>query len=144
MAFTNWKALRKIDAHIHILPDVVHEANPDSEDVWRSANIHKYQEIMAENNIEKAVVMPFNDPYLMSMEFTVDAVHKNLYELKKQYPVYAFADVDVRNTPQKTVEAVCQAVTDFSLDGIKLHPNNSGMAVDSDYNKAIFAFAEEL
>ena len=93
MALTNWKALKKIDAHIHILPD---------------------------------------------------AVHKNLYELKKQYPVYAFADVDVRNTPQKTVEAVCQAVTDFSLDGIKLHPNNSGMAVDSDYNKAIFAFAEEL
>ena len=43
MALTNWKALKKIDAHIHILPD---------------------------------------------------AVHKNLYELKKQYPVYAFADVD--------------------------------------------------
>lgn len=143
MAFTNWKALKKIDAHIHILPDAVHEANPDSEDVWVYANIHKYQEIMAENNIEKAVVMPFNDPYLMSMEFTVDAVHKNLYMLKKQYPVYAFADVDVRNTPQKTVEAVCQAVTDFSLDGIKLHPNNSGMAIDSDYNKAVFAFAEE-
>lgn len=41
MALTNWKALKKIDAHIHILPDAVHEANPDSEDVWRSANIHK-------------------------------------------------------------------------------------------------------
>ena len=30
----DWQAMKKIDAHIHILPDCVHEANPDSEDVW--------------------------------------------------------------------------------------------------------------
>ncbi len=143
MAFTDWRALKKIDAHIHILPDAVHEANPDSQDVWIYANIHKYQEIMEEHNIEKSVIMPLNDPWLMSMEFTVDAVHRNLCELKKQYPVYAFADVDVRNTPQRTVEAICQAIDDDSLDGIKIHPNNSGAAVDSDYNREILAFAEK-
>lgn len=145
MDFTNWKALKKIDAHIHILPDAVHEANPDAEDVWVYADIHKYQKIMETNNIEKAVIMPLNDPWLMSMEFTVDAVHKNLAAMKKRYPgkFYAFADVDVRNTPQRTVEAICQAIDDYSLDGIKLHPNNSGTAVDSDYNRELFAFAEQ-
>lgn len=143
MSFINWKTLKKIDAHIHVLPDAVHQANPDSNDVWVYANIHQYQEIMRVNNIEKAVVMPFNDPYLMSMEFNIDAVHRNLGELKKQYPVYAFADVDVKNTPQKTIDAICQAVTEYSLDGIKIHPNNSGISIDSDYNRAIFAFAEK-
>lgn len=145
MVFTNWKTLKKIDSHIHILPDAVHEANPDSQDVWVSANIHNYQEIMAEHNIEKAVIMPLNDPWLMSMEFTVDAVHQNLADMKKRYPgkFYAFADVDVRNTPQRTVAAICRAIEDYSLDGIKLHPNNAGMPVDSDYNQEIFAFAEQ-
>lgn len=143
MGFTNWKALKKIDAHIHILPDAVQEANSDSQDVWTYADIHEYLKIMAENNIEKAVVMPLNDPWLMSMEFTVDAVHKNLCELKRQYPVYAFADVDVRNSPQRTVDAICRAIADDSLDGIKIHPNNSGMAIDDDYNRAIFSFAEK-
>lgn len=33
MAAIDWKKLNKIDAHIHILPDAVHEANPDAEDV---------------------------------------------------------------------------------------------------------------
>lgn len=145
MAFTNWKTLRKIDSHIHILPDAVHEANPDSQDVWVSANIHKYQEIMTAHNIEKAVIMPLNDPWLMSMEFTVDAVHQNLADIKKRYPgkFYAFADVDIRNAPQRTVEAIYRAIEDYSLDGIKLHPNNAGMPVDSDYNQEIFAFAEQ-
>lgn len=143
MSFSNWKALKKIDAHIHILPNAVHEANPDSHDVWEFADIRKYRKIMTEHNIEKAVIMPLNDPWLMSMEFTVDAVHQNLSELKQQYPVYAFADVDVRNTPQRTVEAIARAIDEHFLDGIKLHPNNSGMAIDSDYNREILAFAEQ-
>lgn len=145
MAFTDWKALKKIDAHIHILPDAVHEANPDSDDVWVYADIHRVRNIMAENNIEKAVIMPLNDPWLMSMEFTVDAVHKNLAAMKACEPgrFYAFADVDVRNTPRETVDAIERAIDDDSLDGIKLHPNNSGMKVDADYNRALFSFAEQ-
>lgn len=141
----DWKALRKIDAHIHILPDAVHEANPGAQDVWHYADLRAYGRIMAANNIEQAVIMPLNDPWLMSMEFTVDAVHKNLAAMKARYPgkFYAFADVDVRNTPQRTVDALCQAVEELSLDGIKLHPNNTGMALDDDYNRAIFAFAEQ-
>ena len=142
---TNWKTLKKIDAHIHILPDAVHAANPGSDDVWVFADLQQYVQIMREDNIARAIVMPFNDPFLMSMEFTVDAVHRNLSEMKRRYPgrFYAFADIDVRNSPAKTVDALCRAIDDHALDGVKLHPNNSGLALDSDYNRAIFAFAQE-
>lgn len=141
----DWKSLKKIDAHIHILPDEVHKANPDADDVWEYADMQKYQQIMAENNIEKAVVMPFNDPCLMSMGFTVHAVHRNLCALKKSYPgqLYAYADVDGRNSISETVDAICRAIDDGLLDGIKIHPNNSGIVIDSDYNRPIFDFAQQ-
>lgn len=141
----DWRKLKKIDAHIHILPDAVHEANPDSDDVWVYADLHKYRDMMDELGIEKAVIMPLNDPWLMSMEFTIEAVHKNLYVMKQCYPgkFYAFADVDTRNSSVESVKAIQQAIDEYGLDGIKLHPNNTGVAVDSYYNQPIFAFAQE-
>ena len=145
MAAANWRTLKKLDAHIHILPDAVHTANPDADDVWMYADLRQYVQIMRENHIERAVIMPFHDPFLMSMEFTAGAVHRNLAEMKRRYPgrFYAFADIDVRNSRAETVDALRRAIDDHALDGIKLHPNNSGLALDSDYNCAIFAFAQE-
>ena len=141
----NWKTLKKIDAHIHILPDEVHQANPDSEDVWLFTNLHQYAAMMDSLGIEKAVIMPLNDPWLMSMEFTIDAVHRNLYEMKQQYPgrFYAFADIDTRNDPAISVQAIRRAVEEYRLDGIKIHPNNNGIRLDSDYYKGIFSYAQE-
>lgn len=145
MEFTNWKALKKIDAHIHILPDAVHEANPDSDDVWLCTDLHRYCSMMDELNIEKAVIMPFNDPWLMSMEFTVDAVHQNLRVMKQTYPskFYAFADIDTRNTSVQSVDAIITAIDLYGLDGIKIHPNNTGVALDDEYNAPIFALAQQ-
>ena len=142
---TDWKSLKKIDAHIHILPDVVHEANPDSEDVWVYADLHKYVEMLDRLGIEKAVIMPLNDPWIMSMEFTVEAVHKNLYEMKQWYPgkFYAFADIDTRNDSATSVQEVRRAVEEYRLDGIKIHPNNNGARLDSDYYIGIFTYAQE-
>lgn len=141
----DWKALKKIDAHVHILPDAVHEANPDSEDAWVHADIQKYQARMEAIGIEKAVIMPLNDPWLMSMEFTISAVHKNLYEMVRRYPgkFYAFADVDTRNPAAETVGAFCRAIDEYGFHGIKLHPNNTGVPLDAEYNRAIFAFAQK-
>ena len=141
----DWRMVKKIDAHIHILPDAVHEANPDSEDVWVRTDLHEYQEMMDSLGIEKAVIMPLNDPWLKSMEFTIDAVHKNLYEMKQRYPgkFYAFADIDTRNTAVESVAAIQKAINAYGLDGIKIHPNNTGVDLDSEYNQAIFAYAQE-
>lgn len=65
--------------------------------------------------------------------------------MKKRYSgkFHTFADVDAQNTPQRTVDAICHAIQALSLDGIKLHPNNSGIAIDSDYNRESFALAEQ-
>ena len=141
----DWRTIRKIDAHVHILPDCVHVANPDSEDVWAYADLHKYQAIMDELGIEKAVIMPLNDPWLMSMEFTIDAVHKNLYDMKQRYPgkFYAFADIDTRNTFAESVDAIRKGIEEYGLNGIKIHPNNTGVDLDSDYNQPIFAYAQK-
>ena len=141
----DWRTIKKIDAHIHILPDAVHEANPDSEDVWVYADLHKYREMMDTLGIEKAIIMPFNDPWLMSMEFNIDAVHKNLYEMKQRYPgkFYAFADIDTRNTSTESVKAIRKAIEEYGLDGIKIHPNNTGVDLDSSYNQPIIAYAQE-
>ena len=141
----DWRTIKKIDAHIHILPDEVHEANPDSEDAWLCTDLCSYRKMMDTLGIEKAVIMPFNDPWLMSMEFTIDAVHKNFYEMKQRYPgkFYVFADVDTRNEPTASVEAIRKAIVKYGLDGIKIHPNNTGIDLDSDYNQPIFAYAQE-
>ena len=141
MTMVDWKALKKTDAHIHILPDEVHEANPDSEDAWLHTDLHQYVSMMDQLNVEKAVIMPLNDPWLMSMEFTVEAVHRNLRDMKKVYPgkFYAFADVDYRNTAEASVAAIAGS----GLDGIKLHPNNAGVMLDSEYNDPILAYAQE-
>lgn len=141
----DWRTLKKIDAHIHILPDAVHEANPDADDVWVYADLSQYLAKMAEFHIEKAVIMPFNDPWLMSMEFTIDAVHRNLAALKQQYPgrFFAFADVDPRNTPEESVKALGRAIDKYGLDGIKLHPTNTGIPADAEYNQQIYAFAQQ-
>lgn len=145
MAFKNWKNLRKIDAHIHILPDAVHKANPNAEDAWLCTDLNQYRRMMDELNIEKAIIMPLNDPWLMSMEFTVDAVHRNLWEMKHEYPesFYAFADIDTRNTPAQSVAAIIHAIERYGLDGIKIHPNNTGIALDDEYHAPIFELAHQ-
>ena len=144
MAFTRWESLKKIDAHIHILPDAVHKANPDSDDTWLCTDLHKYCAMMDALHIEKAVIMPLNDPWLMSMEFTIDAVHRNLRDMKNTFPgrFYAFADIDTRNTPAQSAEAIGKAIDCYGLDGIKIHPNNTGCALDDEYNAPIFALAQ--
>lgn len=140
----DWFKIKKIDGHIHILPDEVHEANPDSEDVWKKADLHKYHEMMGKYHIDQAVIMPLNDPWLMSMKFTISNVHKNLCAMKQQYPhsFYAFADVDARNTSMQSVKAIERAI-ELELDGIKLHPSNTGMNADDEYNKSIFTYAQK-
>ena len=135
----DWKTIKKIDAHIHIIPDVVHEANPDAEDEWVYADQTKYLDLMERYNIEQAIIMPLNDPYLMSMEFTADAVNKNLRELVDKYPnkFYAMADIDVSNSIEVSKTILTKAIEEYNLNGLKIHPNNTGMNVDDEYNVAL-------
>ena len=82
----NWKTLPKIDAHIHITPDDVIEANKDYDGKFIINGASKdYIKLMDKYNIKSAFVMPFNDPYMLSMEFTVEAVHNNLLKIADKH-----------------------------------------------------------
>ena len=55
----DWKTIKKIDAHIHILPDDVHEANPDPEDAWvHAADLHKFCGLMTHWALKQLSLCP--------------------------------------------------------------------------------------
>jgi len=126
-----WEKIRKIDGHVHILPKEVHNANPEMTGEFCHAVTEEMISRMDRYNIESAVIMPFNDPFLMSNAFTVEAVHENLREMKRLYPgrFYAFADIDVRNSVEDSVRSILTS----GLDGLKIHPQNTGMNADDIY-----------
>ena len=134
-----WREIPKIDAHIHILPQEVRDANPDAEDAFAAATPPAYLRLMEQYGIRKAVIMPFNDPWLMSMGFTADAVHYNLHRLclEQDGRFFCFADVDVRNAAAESAAIIRRAFAHRAFRGIKLHPENSGLKIDDAYNDMI-------
>ena len=87
----NWKEIPKIDAHIHLLPSDVICANSGNGDPFVDyGGVKEYLNIMEEYNIECAFVMPFNDPYMLSMDFTIETVHSNLQEMMISAPTKLF------------------------------------------------------
>ena len=105
----NWKELPKIDAHIHLLPDDVIRANSGCGDPFVDyGGVSDYLKIMEQYNIERSFVMPFNDPYMMSMDFTIETVHANIQQMVSLAPqkLYCFADVDIRKDIEQTITEV--------------------------------------
>lgn len=141
----DWRSIPKIDAHVHLLPREVLDANPDAEDVFARAREEDLLEILDRYVIDRAVILPFNDPCLLSMDFTVEAVHRNLEAICAAHPgrFVFFADVDVRNTPQETADACRKALQSPWCRGIKIHPANTGMAIDDPYLDPLLSMAEE-
>ena len=88
---SSWRDIHIIDAHVHILPQEIHDDNPDAQDEFSYAVASDYAAIMARYNIQRAVIMPFNDPCLMSMAFTAEAVHHNLKTMCEDYNGRFFA-----------------------------------------------------
>ncbi|MBQ6559724.1 MAG: amidohydrolase family protein [Erysipelotrichaceae bacterium] len=142
----HWKDISKIDAHIHLLPDEVHQANPDSDDEFSYAIQDRHIEMMNHYNIKKSVIMTFNDPYLMSMDFTLDAVHRNIIGMCERYPgrYYAFADIDPGSSPEENCDKLRELFPNNWFKGIKIHPNNTGINIDDEYNDPVFDLAESL
>lgn len=118
----NWKELSKIDTHIHLTPKEVIDANMDYDGIMNGF-IDNYEKIMKDNHIECAFIMPYNDPYMMSMEFTVEAVHKNMADMikTKENKFYCFADIDIRNNIDVTLCELDKVLKQKEFLGIKLH-----------------------
>ena len=142
----DWSTIEKIDAHMHLLPTEVHRANPDMDNEFQYAKIALYFELMDRFNIKAAVIMPFNDPRLMSLDFNAEAVHRNLLQIKQQNAgkFYAFADLDPSHSLKESCRSLIDAVEKYDLNGLKLHPQNSGLEIDSPYHIELVKMAETL
>ena len=140
----DWKKLPKIDAHIHLMPPDVIQANQGSGDPFVAfGGVADYLRLMAAYHIEAAFVMPFNDPYMLSMDFKVESVHANLQAMAhgSSRKLQCFADVDIRNPIGRTLRELDNALGQRGFLGIKLHPANAGYPIDGAYYDPIFQYA---
>ena len=140
----DWKQIPKIDAHIHLMPDDVIEANSGYHDPFiDNGSVDDYLRIMQPYHIECAFIMPFNDPYMLSMDFTVETVHANLRQMAVHNPakLRCFADIDIRKDIRQTLEELDHALAQKEFIGIKLHPANTAYPIDGDYYDQIFQYA---
>ena len=142
----DWKSIPKIDAHIHLLPEDVIRANSGYGDPFADfGSVADYLALMETYNIERVLIMPFNDPCMLSMDFTVESVHRNLGEMAGKCPekLACFADVDIRRDIGDTLAELKRVLENKAFLGIKIHPSNAGYPVDGAYYDAVFAFAEK-
>lgn len=142
----NWKRIPKIDAHIHLMPLDVIEANQGYENKFVDfGDVDDYIRLMDAYHIEYAFMMPFNDTYMMSMDFKVESVHNNMANMcrKSRNRLFAFADVDIRNDLKATIQELEQALEQDEFLGVKIHPSNTGYPVDGTYYDVIFDWANK-
>jgi predicted TIM-barrel fold metal-dependent hydrolase len=131
----DWKRIKKIDAHVHILPPEIlkmyRDGEPDSP--WAHADIDEYIGIMEKYNVEKAVLVPNNDGRMYYPK--AEDANRWLGEVQKKYPdrVSAFADIRkegsyfIEDTPYDLEDAI----NEYGLVGLKIHPNNLQIDADS-------------
>ena len=142
----SWREIPKIDAHIHLLPDDVIRANSGCGDHFVDCGAASdYLSIMEAYNIECAFVMPFNDPYMLSMDFAVGTVHSNLQQIVACAPtkLSCFADVDIRKDIAQTIGELEKVLRLKEFIGIKLHATNTGYPIDGAYYDSIFQYASD-
>ena len=89
--------------------------------------------------------MPFNDPQMLSMEYTIEAVHNNLLHIAQEYEgmFYCFADIDIRRNISDTIKEFNRVFENELFIGIKLHPTNTGYPIDGYYYEEIFKYTEK-
>ena len=54
----DWKKLKKIDAHVHLLPQ---ENLSWQEGEWKQADVRLHAKLMERYHVEQAVLVPIND-----------------------------------------------------------------------------------
>ncbi len=126
----DWKTLEKIDAHVHILPP---ENLSWQEGEWKQADISRHSALMDAYHVVQAVALPINDPgtFYPDCEKTNRYLCDLMHSSNGRY--LAFGDVHpaggyFHETAPWYLE---QAVQEFGLKGLKLHPSNLGLPIDA-------------
>lgn len=143
----DWRKIKKIDAHVHVLPEHVlslYQQTPG--DPWAHGDIEEYLEIMERYNVEKAVLVPTND---VRMYFEhADDTNRWFGEIQKKYPNKFFCFADVLKEGAYFFEdspyILEAAVRDYGLKGLKIHPQNLQLDADSLEFVPVYRKAAEL
>lgn len=128
-----WEDIKKIDSHIHIIPDdkAKEHLKYESED-WSKATLDNYLPYKEKYNIEKAVIVPINEggTYFNDSRET----NKYLSKLINKYPDKCICFADVLNHGgyfATDMPKVIEEAYNLGLKGLKIHPSNLGIAIDS-------------
>lgn len=129
----DWRTIRKIDAHVHVIPEKrLAEQRKKPGSAWAIASPDEYIRAMDRFNVAHAILMPINQAGLYCD--TADETNAWHAELLRRYPgrFYAFADVRAEGAAffEDAPLALERAVTDYGLCGLKLHPSNLNMDID--------------
>ena len=142
----DWKKIKKIDAHIHLMPPDVIAANKEyGGNFIDFGDVRDYLEIMDKYNIESAFIMPFNDSCMLSMDSNVCTVHNNLFDMcgKAKNRLFCFADIDIRNDSERTIQILEDVVKREEVLGLKIHATNTAYPIDGMYYDEIFKWANK-
>ncbi len=131
----NWRDVRKIDAHIHILPDEKLDEilKEDLDNIMRFAKAETYISCMDKYNISKAILVPASSPHMYYFEpEKTNAFHADLV---RKYPDRFIAFADVPKTAfdlmESGAESLQNAVVNYGMKGVKIHPSNLHIPMDS-------------
>ncbi len=126
----DWKKIKKMDAHVHLIPQ---EHLSWQEGEWKQADTELYTKLMECYHVERAVLLPINDPGTFYHD--CEKTNRWLAEQMKASNgrLIAFADVHSAGGyfHEMAPYYLEQAVEEFGLKGLKLHPSNLGIAIDS-------------
>ncbi len=126
----DWRTIEKIDAHVHLLPK---ENISWQEGEWKQADVDIYAGLMEKYNITQSVILPINDPgtFYPDCEKTNRWLADTMQTSKGRF--IAFADVHPAGGyfHEMAPYYLEQAVQEFGLRGLKLHPANLGIPIDS-------------
>ena len=126
----DWRTIEKIDAHVHLLPK---ENLSWQQGAWKQADADILTALMEKYKIRQAVALPINDPGTYYPD--CQKINRWLADLmnKSNGKLIAFADVHPAGGyfHEMAPWYLEQAVTEFGLKGLKLHPSNLGIPMDS-------------
>lgn len=131
----SWRTCRKWDGHVHVLPDeraAQFLANEGPGAPWSRCGAEDYLRRMDRYGIEKALLAPANDQYLY--DWDPDKTNRFLGGLVKAHPdrFCAFADIVASGAyfVEQTPWILENAVKEYGLCGLKIHPANLHMDAD--------------
>ncbi len=131
----SWRTRKKFDAQVHVLPEeraAQFLAGEGPGAPWSRCGVDDCLRRMDRYGVERALLLPNNDQYLYYQD--PSETNRFLGEVVKGHPdrFWAFADVTASGAYfiEQTPYILEEAVKEYGLSGLKIHPTNLHMDAD--------------